>query len=382
MSTITESRVENMLAQVRHKSQLPLKNTQQLDEGNTKILNRLPAKFGQQPEGDSACSSITDLENDKENSRLREKQHHFQASPTSKPMMEFKKKLPAFKLKSEILQAVAKSQVLIVSGETGCGKTTQLPQFILETEIEAGRGLNCNIICTQPRRISTISVAARVAAERGEVLGDTIGFQIRLEAKRSKHTRLLFCTTGVLLRRLVQDPELKGVSHVIVDEIHERGMNEDFLLIILRDLLPHRPDVRLVLMSATINAEAFSSYFDNAPLLHIPGFTFPVKELFLEDVLEITRHVITNEQSAVSSFRHGVKKKLQEKKNDFLINIFEEVDIQSEYKNYGKTTRESLQAWNGEKIDLDLIAAYRSLLVHQTSLLLVDRCLHQSCLLA
>lgn len=94
-------------------------------------------------------------------------------------------------------------QVLVVSGATGCGKTTQLPQFILEEEDYSLRGADCNIICTQPRRISAISVAARISAERGESLGETVGYQIRLESKHSEQTRLLFCTTGVLLRRLV-----------------------------------------------------------------------------------------------------------------------------------------------------------------------------------
>lgn len=102
-----------------------------------------------------------------------------------------------------LIGILAYMQVLVVSGETGCGKTTQLPQFILEEEISSLRGASCNIICTQPRRISAISVAARISAERGEELGETVGYQIRLESNRSAQTKLLFCTTGVLLRQLV-----------------------------------------------------------------------------------------------------------------------------------------------------------------------------------
>ena len=118
--------------------------------------------------------------------------------------------------------------------------TSQVPQFILDEAIEAGRGASAHIICTQPRRISAIGVAERVAAERTEPIGRTVGYSIRLESKRSAATRLLFCTTGVLLRRLHGDPELRGISHVIVDEVHERSLQSDFLLIILRDLLPNK----------------------------------------------------------------------------------------------------------------------------------------------
>ncbi|KAM7505061.1 hypothetical protein LguiB_003965 [Lonicera macranthoides] len=234
--------------------------------------------------------------------------------------------------------------VLVVSGETGCGKTTQLPQFILEEEISSLRGADCSIICTQPRRISAISVAARISSERGESLGEAVGYQIRLESKRSAQTRLLFCTTGVLLRRLVEDPNLTGVSHLLVDEIHERGMNEDFLLIILHDLLPRRPDLRLILMSATINADLFSKYFGDAPTIHIPGLTFPVAELFLEDVLEKTRYCVKSEFDNYQGNSRR-RRRQQESKKDPITEQFEAC----------ANTRQSLEAWSGSQLDLGLV---------------------------
>ncbi|XP_056687061.1 DExH-box ATP-dependent RNA helicase DExH1 isoform X2 [Spinacia oleracea] len=259
---------------------------------------------------------------EKISAELKHQEEKLKASASVQAMQSFRAKLPAFNVRSKFLEAVAKNQVLVVSGETGCGKTTQLPQFILEEEISLLRGADCSIICTQPRRISAISVAARISSERGENLGETVGYQIRLETKRSARTRLLFCTTGVLLRRLVQDPNLTGVSHLLVDEIHERGMYEDFLLIILKDLLPRRPDLRLILMSATINAELFSQYFGNAPSIHIPGLTFPVAEFFLEDVLEKTRYSIKQESDSFQGSSRRRVKQLDSKK-DPVTELFE-----------------------------------------------------------
>ena len=132
--------------------------------------------------------------------------------------------------------------------------------MVLESEIRAGRGSSCSIICTQPRRISAIGVAERVADEMCEtpVGSGLVGYQIRLERRASDATRLLYCTNGILLRRLQVDPMLTGVSHIVLDEVHERDLNSDLLLVVLRDLLVHRPDLRIVLMSATLNAVSYT----------------------------------------------------------------------------------------------------------------------------
>ena len=217
------------------------------------------------------------------------------ADPAVRKLMAQRRRLPAWAKTEELLAAVANHQVTIVAGETGCGKTTQLPQFILDDAIARGEGARTNLICTQPRRISATSVASRVAQERGEAIGKTVGYKIRLEAVTSSSTRILFVTTGVLLRRLAEDPLLAGVSHVVVDEVHERSLDSDFLLVLLRDVLPHRPSLRVVLMSATLNASAFGAYFKGAAVAQIPGFTFPVQEHYLEDILQVTSYVPSGE---------------------------------------------------------------------------------------
>jgi HrpA-like RNA helicase len=200
-------------------------------------------------------------------------------------MQHHRSNLPAAKFKEAFLEQLEKSQVIVVSGETGCGKTTQIPQFILENEVGKENGGQCNIVCTQPRRLSAIGVAERVASERGEKVGDVVGYQIRLETRVSHHTRIEFCTMGIFLRRLASDPLATGVSHIIIDEVHERETLSDFSLVILKDILSKRSDLKLVLMSATLNANLFSDYFNGCPTMHIPGRTFEVEKFGLEDIL-------------------------------------------------------------------------------------------------
>jgi len=207
--------------------------------------------------------------------------------------------LPAYAARSTILETLQKHRVVLIAGETGCGKTTQVPQFLLDDAIERGCGSLCSLVVTQPRRVSAMGVAARVAAERGESLDVSqvpdaaqVGYAIRGERRAGKQCRLLFTTTGVLLRRLATgtDPDLQSVSHVIVDEVHERSTDSDFLLLLLRDILARNPSLHIVLMSATIQAETFTSYFDGAPYLHIPGRTFPVQEHYLEDIVHLSSY--------------------------------------------------------------------------------------------
>ncbi|KAG6589621.1 DExH-box ATP-dependent RNA helicase DExH3 [Cucurbita argyrosperma subsp. argyrosperma] len=300
--------------------------------------------------------------------QMRNQQQDWQESLEGQKMMEFRKSLPAFKERETLLKAISENQVVVVSGETGCGKTTQLPQYILESEIEAARGASCSIICTQPRRISAMSVSERVAAERGEKLGESVGYKVRLEGIKGRDTRLLFCTTGVLLRRLLVDRNLKGVTHVIVDEIHERGMNEDFLVIVLKDLLPRRPDLRLILMSATLNAELFCSYFGGAPTMHIPGFTYPVRAHFLENILEMTGYRLTS-YNQIDDYGQEKAWKMQKqaqalkKRKTQIASSVEDAFEASNFLAYSPRTQESLSCWNPDSIGFNLIEHVLSYIV-------------------
>ncbi|KAB2042205.1 hypothetical protein ES319_D02G199900v1 [Gossypium barbadense] len=312
----------------------------------------------EQPEPLASGTAVMEKILLRRSSLLRDQQQAWQESLEGREMLEFRQSLPAYKEKDTILTAILQNQVVIISGETGCGKTTQIPQFILESEIDSARGAFCSIICTQPRRISAISVSERVASERGEKLGESVGYKVRLEGIKGRDTRLLFCTTGILLRRLLVDRNLKGVTHVIVDEIHERGMNEDFLLIVLKDLLPRRPELKLILMSATLDAELFSSYFDGAPLIHIPGFTYPVRTHFLENILEMTGYRLTpsNQIDDYGQERMWkMSKQAPRKRKSQIVSSVEDALRAADFKDFSPQIQESLSCWNPDCIGFNLI---------------------------
>lgn len=178
------------------------------------------------------------------------------------------------------------------------GKSTQVPSFLLEHELSQGKP--CKIYCTEPRRISAISLARRVSEELGENKGDLgtnrslIGYAIRLESSTAKETRLVYATTGIVMRMLEGSKDLQEVTHLVLDEVHERSIDSDFLLIVLKRLMKQRHDIKVVLMSATVDAERFSNYLGGAPVLNVPGRTFPVQVKYLEDAVELTSYAPAN----------------------------------------------------------------------------------------
>ncbi|XP_036941732.1 probable ATP-dependent RNA helicase DHX34 [Acanthopagrus latus] len=183
------------------------------------------------------------------------------------------KNLPIYQYRDRIVELVRLHPVVVVAGDTGCGKSTQVPQYLLSA------GFN-HVACTQPRRIACISLAKRVSFESLNQFGSKVGHQIRFETTRTTATKLLFLTEGLLLRQIQQDRTLAQYEVVIVDEVHERHLHCDFLLGVLRSLVAERSDLRLVLMSATINIKLFSDYFSSAPVLQVPGRLFPIQVIY------------------------------------------------------------------------------------------------------
>ena len=196
-----------------------------------------------------------------------------QARFESLSSIEFPEALPVSQRIKEIHEAILKHQVVILCGETGSGKTTQLPKICLKL----GRGIKGLIGHTQPRRIAARSVASRIASELKVPLGDAVGFKIRFADKVSPQTLIKVMTDGVLLAETQTDPDLKQYDTIIIDEAHERSLNIDFLLGYLKQLSQRRPDLKIIITSATIDVQSFSKHFNDAPIIEVSGRTYPVE---------------------------------------------------------------------------------------------------------
>ncbi|OMJ12464.1 ATP-dependent RNA helicase dhx8 [Smittium culicis] len=198
---------------------------------------------------------------------------------TDKSIQEQRESLPIYDLRQSLINAVVENQVLVVVGETGSGKTTQMAQYLYEE----GLARSGRIGCTQPRRMAAASVAKRVAEEVGCRLGAEVGYTIRFEDCTSSDTKIKFMTDGMLMREILLDPDLKSYSVIILDEAHERTIATDVLFGLLKHSVTTRPDLKLIVTSATLDAEKFSKYFFNCPIFTIPGRTYPVEVLYTRE---------------------------------------------------------------------------------------------------
>ena len=198
---------------------------------------------------------------------------------SNKSLKDQRESLPIFRLKKELMSAILGNQILVVIGETGSGKTTQMTQYLVEMGITK-HGM---IGCTQPRRVAAVSVSKRVAEEYGCALGEQVGYSIRFEDVTSSDTIIKYMTDGMLMREYLADNDLKRYSALMLDEAHERTIHTDVLFGLLKDLCRRRPDMKIIVTSATLDAEKFSTYFFQCPIFTIPGRTFPVEILYTKE---------------------------------------------------------------------------------------------------
>ena len=199
-------------------------------------------------------------------------------SDPATPRIQYPEDLPVSERRKDIARAIEAHQVVIVAGETGSGKTTQLPKICLEL----GRGSEGRIGHTQPRRLAARTVAARIAQELEEPIGETVGYQVRFTDRVAKESRVKLMTDGILLAEIQRDRMLRQYDTLIIDEAHERSLNIDFLLGYLKQLLPRRPDLKLLITSATIDVESFSRHFESAPVIEVSGRSYPITTHYLD----------------------------------------------------------------------------------------------------
>ncbi|KAJ5730239.1 uncharacterized protein N7483_004747 [Penicillium malachiteum] len=284
--------------------------------------------------------------------RLREAWEAKASAPSFHKMMPGRMNLPIWSFKDEILHTLDMHQALIICSETGSGKSTQIPSYILEHEMLQGRP--CKVYVTEPRRISAISLARRVSEELGESKNDVgttrslVGFAVRLESKISSATRLVYATTGVVVRMLERPDDFQDVTHVVLDEVHERTIDSDFLLVVLRRLMQKRPDLKLILMSATLEAQRFSTYLGGVPVLNIPGRTFPVEMKYLEDAVEMTNYRLSEDDSTYTTQEDDIDETEDS-------NADTAGGLQASLDGYSRQTRETVSKFDEYRLDYQLI---------------------------
>ncbi|MCX7552717.1 ATP-dependent RNA helicase HrpA [Marinicella sp. S1101] len=224
-------------------------------------------------------------------SAINNSQQQYEKRLAALPKVELEAELPISQQAEKITQAIKNNQVTIIAGETGSGKTTQIPKICLQ----AGLGLTGQIACTQPRRIAAKSVAQRVADEINQPLGQAIGYQVRFDDQFSEDGYVKFMTDGILLQQTLRDKWLNAYDTIIIDEAHERSLNIDFLLGFIKQLIKTRKDLKVVITSATIDTEKFSKHFDDAPIINVSGRSYPVTTHYRsleENNLELNQGII------------------------------------------------------------------------------------------
>ncbi|GAA5955052.1 hypothetical protein JCM3765_003173 [Sporobolomyces pararoseus] len=288
-----------------------------------------------------------------------------QTWPSYQEMLRQRANLPIAAYRSEIMKTIEDSQCIVLCGETGCGKSTQVPSFILEHDMRLGRPVK--IFCTEPRRISAISLAQRVSSELGEganacgTRNSLVGYSIRLDSAVSASTRIVYATTGIVLRMLEGRESLADVTHIIIDEVHERSIDSDFLLIVLREILEVRKDLKVILMSATVDAEKIADYMGGCPVVRVPGRTHPVTPYYLEDVVELTRYRLDphSDSPYVARSKRGYGAR-QRRSDDIPLDDDDELDTPADTSDItsapiSKQSRITLDCLDHHAINYDLI---------------------------
>ncbi|SVC14337.1 uncharacterized protein METZ01_LOCUS267191, partial [marine metagenome] len=321
VSTDSRLNIDNLTGRL---SNLLLVDRRSIESGLRRI--RQHEKFGKSTDRDKAKlrQQLTAAE-----ARSRQQRENV-------PSLRYPTSLPISERVDEIVDLVRTRQVVVICGETGSGKSTQLPKICLA----AGRGRLGNIVHTQPRRIAARSIAARVASELNVGLGGIVGYRVRFDQKLSKETIVKVMTDGMLLAEIETDRQLLQYDTIIIDEAHERSLNIDLLLGYLKNLLPQRPELRLLITSATLEIEKFTRHFSDAPVLEVSGRTYPVEVRYRP----VEADEVSNEESETEAVLRGVQEALEDGPGDVLVFLPGEREI--------RESEEVLLNWIPSDIDV------------------------------